>query len=65
MIDYTVELPSPEAHLYQVSIHIPDPEPHGVTFSLPAWIRGSYMIRDFSRHIIIIDAERQHGVRLR
>ncbi len=61
MIDYTVELPSPEAHLYQVSIHIPDPEPHDVTFSLPAWIRGSYMIRDFSRHIIIIDAEDSTG----
>ena len=33
------------------------PAPEGQRFSLPAWIPGSYLIRDFARHIVAIRAE--------
>ena len=46
----------PEAHLFEVSCSVADPDPSGQIFSLPAWIPGSYMIREFARHIVSIRA---------
>ncbi len=34
-----------------------DSDPAGQRFMLPAWIPGSYLIRDFARHIVSIRAE--------
>ncbi len=59
MIHYTVKPLRPEAHLLEVRLDIPDPGPSPLTLHLPAWIRGSYMIRDFARHIVAIRAESQ------
>ncbi|MCB1752433.1 MAG: M61 family metallopeptidase [Gammaproteobacteria bacterium] len=56
MICYEVELKSPEAHLFQVVLEIPTPDPEGQIISLPAWIPGSYMIRDFARNIVTLSA---------
>lgn len=39
------------AHLFAVEIHLEQPDPRGQIISLPAWIPGSYMIRDFARQI--------------
>jgi predicted metalloprotease with PDZ domain len=35
---------------------IPHPDPQGQVVSLPNWIPGSYLIRDFARHIVTLDA---------
>jgi predicted metalloprotease with PDZ domain len=35
----------------------PNPSPTASAFALPAWIPGSYLIRDFARHIVAIRAE--------
>lgn len=56
MIDYKIKPISPEAHLFRVSVVIERPDPTGQVVSLPAWIPGSYMIRDFARNIISIAA---------
>lgn len=50
-IRYAIQATHPGAHVYQVTVEIDDPHPKGQTFRLPAWIPGSYMIRDFSRHL--------------
>lgn len=42
--------------LLEVHCHVREPDPAGQLFSLPAWTPGSYMIRDFARHIVAIDA---------
>lgn len=42
----------PEAHLFEVSCVIADPDPMGQRFSLPAWIPGSYMIREFAKNVV-------------
>jgi len=34
-----------------------DPDPSGQELALPAWIPGSYMIREFARHVVSIRAE--------
>ena len=54
-IKYTVNLYNPHAHIFKVSLEISKPDPEGQTLSLPAWIPGSYMIRDFAKDIININ----------
>jgi len=51
-------------HRYRVSVTVANPAPHGQSFSLPAWIPGSYLIRDFSRQVESLQA-RSGGRRLR
>ena len=46
----------PQAHLFEVTLRIARPDPAGQMLSLPAWIPGSYLIRDFARHIVAIAA---------
>ncbi|MFZ6760848.1 M61 family metallopeptidase [Undibacterium sp. Ji50W] len=43
-------------HLYQVTLDIAAPDVAGQVFSLPVWIPGSYMVREFSRNIVQIKA---------
>ncbi len=50
---------NPGAHLFEVHCTVPDPDPAGQRVGLPAWIPGSYMIRDFARHIVCIRAQSQ------
>lgn len=38
-------------HLFAIELHIKQPNPQGQVVSLPSWIPGSYLVRDFSRHI--------------
>jgi len=57
VIEYRIKPTSPEAHLFGVVISIPDPAPGGQIVSMPAWIPGSYMIRDFAKNIISLSAE--------
>ena len=43
-------------HRFKVTVTIADPDPKGQVVSLPAWIPGSYLIRDFARQIETINA---------
>ena len=56
-IHYTITPYHPEAHMFRVTCTVSDPDPTGQRFSLPAWIPGSYMVRDFARNIVTIQAE--------
>ena len=55
-IHYTVSLHNPNAHLFKITLEILSPSADGQLLSLPAWIPGSYMIRDFARNITQIRA---------
>jgi predicted metalloprotease with PDZ domain len=37
-------------------MHIPQPDAEGQKLTLPAWIPGSYMIRDFAKNIVTLEA---------
>jgi len=50
-------------HRYRITLTIPEPDPTGQRLTLPAWIPGSYLIRDFSRQIETLQA-RAHGKRV-
>jgi predicted metalloprotease with PDZ domain len=47
----------PHGHTYSVMLHLDTPDPQGQVFSLPAWIPGSYMIREFAKNIVSISAQ--------
>ena len=47
---------SPEAHLFRVTLSVPAPATVQ-KLSLPVWIPGSYLIREFAKHIVTIRAE--------
>jgi predicted metalloprotease with PDZ domain len=55
-VRYRIVPARPEAHVYEVSCTVEHPDPRGQRFSLPAWIPGSYMIREFARHVTGIAA---------
>jgi len=54
---YHVRPKNPGAHLFEVTCRINKPDPAGQIFSMPAWIPGSYLIRDYARHVISLEAE--------
>lgn len=54
---YTITPKDPGAHLYEVTLTIAAPDPTGQVIAIPAWIPGSYLIRDYARHVIAIAAE--------
>lgn len=56
-IQYTVSLYNPHAHIFKVTLEITKPDSAGQILSLPTWIPGSYMIRDFAKNIINIKAQ--------
>ena len=56
-ICYSIRPNHPEAHLFEVRCTLAEADPAGQRFALPAWIPGSYLIRDFARHVIAIRAE--------
>lgn len=55
-IQYTVWPADLYAHRYQVKLQIAKPDPEGQVLQMPAWIPGSYLIRDFSKQIESIEA---------
>ncbi|MGI9223782.1 MAG: M61 family metallopeptidase [Woeseiaceae bacterium] len=56
-IRYRIEPVDPAAHLFEVCVTVAQPSPDGQVFSMPAWIPGSYMIRDYARNVVAIRAE--------
>jgi predicted metalloprotease with PDZ domain len=55
-IFYAIRPASPAAHLFHVTCRVEQPDPLGQRFMLPAWIPGSYMIREFARNVVRISA---------
>lgn len=61
MIHYKIHPVNPEAHLFEITMHLDAVGVDGQTLYMPNWIPGSYMIRDFSKHIQWIRAENDEG----
>jgi predicted metalloprotease with PDZ domain len=59
-LTYRVTSASPEAHLFEVELIIEAPSAP-LILSLPAWIPGSYVIRDFARNLVRIAATDDSG----
>ncbi|WP_298010848.1 peptidase M61 [uncultured Aquabacterium sp.] len=55
MIDYRIEVGDAHAHRFVVTLKVAQPAAEQV-FSLPVWIPGSYLVREFARHLSPIAA---------
>ena len=49
-VHYTVDAANQHAHLFQISLHIENPQA-GQFVSLPVWIPGSYLVREFAKNL--------------
>ncbi|CAC9545572.1 Putative protease [uncultured Gammaproteobacteria bacterium] len=56
LLKYQITPKNINAHIFEVRLTLDNPNPMGQVFSLPNWILGSYLIRDFSKHIVSIKA---------
>jgi len=54
---YRIWPKDPAAHLFEVRVTVAEPDPDGQVFAMPAWIPGSYMIRDYAKHVVSVRAE--------
>jgi len=53
---YVLSPAGPRTHVFGLTLELDAPDPDGQRLALPAWIPGSYMIRDFARHLVSIRA---------
>ena len=54
---YRISPHDPAAHLFEVRLTVERPDAAGQVCAMPAWIPGSYMIRDYARNVVSIHAE--------
>ena len=55
MIRYRLDVADVHAHLFRVTLTVAQPAAEQV-LSLPAWIPGSYLVREFARHLSRFEA---------
>ncbi len=55
MISYRVDARDPNTHLFHITLTVPRPAAEQ-RLSLPAWIPGSYLVREFARHLSGVSA---------
>ena len=56
-IHYTITPIDPSGHVFEIVLSITQPEASGQHLRLPAWIPGSYMVREFAKNITHIAAQ--------
>jgi len=56
LIRYRVRLADLDRHWFEIECRIDDAAAEQ-RFSLPAWIPGSYLLRDFARHVVRVEAK--------
>jgi len=60
-VHYTIEAASLHAHLFQVTLTLAEPAAQQ-TVSLPVWIPGSYLVREFSKNLQNLSARQGRRV---
>ena len=60
-IQYQVSAVNPHAHLFCVTLAFFPSEQQEAQLTLPSWIPGSYMIRDFAKNIVTLVANDANG----
>jgi len=60
---YRVSMPAPNTHLFEVEAELENPGADA-TFAMPVWTPGSYLVREFARHVESLEVEDGRGKRL-
>lgn len=64
-IRYTLSFPAPHTHYVHVRAEVPAAGRDSVELSMAVWTPGSYLVREFSRHVESVTAESPGGIALR
>lgn len=56
-VQVTLDVRSPATHLVRVTLRLPGAAGDDRTLRMPAWVPGSYKIRDFGRHVQDLSAK--------
>src|SRR5215470_4921438 len=56
-MSYTLAFPQPHTHLYEVSLTIGNVTTRRLDLSLPIWTPGSYLAREYARHVQDFNAD--------
>lgn len=60
MISYQVYFHQPELHYVEVEMSVPVSQPGLAELYMPVWTPGSYMVREFSRHVDQLSVSDNH-----
>ncbi|SEQ88680.1 Predicted metalloprotease, contains C-terminal PDZ domain [Solimonas aquatica] len=58
-VRYTVTPADLHGHYYEIACELAAPDAGGQVFRLPGWLRGSYLVRDFAKHVLDLEASCQ------
>lgn len=67
-IHYTVSMSQPQTHLFEIEVAVSGFAQTSYDFVMPSWTPGSYLIREFARHVqefAALDAASQQPLRWR
>jgi predicted metalloprotease with PDZ domain len=60
---FTVAMPRPETHLYEIEMEVDPRGAKTLDLVLPVWTPGSYLVREFARHVRDFSAKEKEGRR--
>lgn len=60
-IHYQVAMPIPESHLFEVTLNIQNWHSSVLDLKMPVWTPGSYLVREYSRHLQDFSAQTAQG----
>ncbi|MCF2970097.1 peptidase M61 [Synechococcus sp. Nb3U1] len=62
---FTVRMPEPANHLFEVELQLREVEPEvPLRLRMPVWTPGSYLVREYARHVQEFRAENEQGIPL-
>src|SRR5688572_24582465 len=61
-INYTLGMSKPNSHYFEVEMNVGGLETSSLVVKMPVWAPGSYLVREFSRHINTVSAVDEKGV---
>jgi predicted metalloprotease with PDZ domain len=61
MLRYKLFPEKPFAHIFRLQLEIKEPQDSGQIISLANWIPGSYLVRNFAKHIVSMSASSDDG----
>ena len=60
-VNYIISIENPVTHLFSIKINYNPSTPKFDELYMPNWIPGSYMIRDFAKHVLDVKAFDENG----
>ncbi len=58
VVHYTLSMPDPHTHYFEVTMTIKDMPQNYVDVKMPVWAPGSYLVREFSRNVENLSAKK-------